>query len=393
MPETNHSLNSSKYSLHRTPPPPSPGEELSATNSYGPVVTRALNNDNYRDAKKLVALFRSHYGNGHPFRKVYETDFWSRIQQRKLDSGSLLSLVALDGEEFIAHLAVDYDTSANALQILLPAIHPDYRCKLFYIVRAFWRHIQKAATRQGWRSIFTYSLSSQPMLELLATKCFHSRAVALFPSRVGSDEEESFPSQDNGEQLSILVMCRTFDKNHSETRSLYPPSAHARIIRELFDEMKLDRNFLNAAQGKNKGTEQTTQISRHAEHFDSRLIDSKGFAPQFLKGFGIYQLRITPAALADTDTALSSLQRLENPPGEKQRKLVVQVALDDSRCPQFCLRLESIGYRFCGILPMVGSHDFVAYTRFEDSWIRDVTLYSAHSKSLRDYILQGTNLV
>ena len=45
-------------------------------------MTRALNNDNLREARKLVGLFQSQYGTSHPFPLVYDSEFWAGVHRR-----------------------------------------------------------------------------------------------------------------------------------------------------------------------------------------------------------------------------------------------------------------------------------------------------------------------
>ena len=69
--------------------------------------TRAVNSDNHLDAVRLVKLFESHYGVNFPFKRVYETDFWSHRLHNRPSVENLTSIVAVQEEKFIAHLAYD----------------------------------------------------------------------------------------------------------------------------------------------------------------------------------------------------------------------------------------------------------------------------------------------
>jgi hypothetical protein len=358
---------------------PLPDEE-SAESFY----TRALNNDNHIDAVRLVKLFERHYGREHPYQKVYETDFWSTSMQTRLDNKGMVSIVAVRDDEFIGHLAFDHNPETGAAQLLLPAIDPEHRNKLFPMIRAFWRHIEQTAQRQQWKLITTFNLTSQPLLQLLAAKCFHCETTALLPSTGCIEQSDGIPNAETLQCSSVVVMFHIIQHHSLDSHILYPPLHHAEKVKEIMDGFNLPRVYAldyNGAEDAESGSDLSSAAA-------CSIGDAKGFSLQSLKRLGIHVLQINPAALCNLPAAASLIERLENAPKIRRNTLIVQVAMDSPKCPALCEQLEERGYRFCGVSPLTGGHDFVAYARFEDAVIKRPTLYTERSKSLREYMLQ-----
>ncbi len=349
----------------------------------GTLQLRALNIDNHVDAVRLVNLFQSHYLTDHPFKRVYQTDFWSTSMQTRFDYHGIVSMVAVKGEEFVAHLAYDCNPASGAVQLLLPAVHPSHRTRIFPLIRSFWRRLEQTAQRQNWRMVFTYNLTSQPLLQLLAAKCFHCETAALLPCPACCREADS-ANGDTFRCSSVLVMCNVLQHNAASRQVLYPPEKHAAIIKEILDSLQLPRSF-----GRDDGENQLyahDQLDLFPDHMTAEK-PAKLFGVQTLKSLGIYMVQINPEGLAEPEKAWELIDRLGHAPKTKNKTLVVRVAMDDSRCPLFCRDLEERGFRFCGVFPMIDGHDYVAYSQFDNARIKRLTLYTERSKSLREYML------
>ncbi|MCB0325639.1 MAG: hypothetical protein KDD69_18785 [Bdellovibrionales bacterium] len=343
---------------------------------------RALNNDNHHDATRLSDLFRHHYADNHPFRNVYDPNFWVHSRRSKIEPGGLISLVAEEDGKFIAHLGLDHNPLTNAVQVMLPAIHPRYKTAVFSIIRQFWAHIERHAARQQWSVVFGYNLSVQPLLQLLSAKCYHCEATALMPcSRVsyGFDRKETIADPNS----TMLVMCNVLHPGQSESTVLHPPGAHARKVRALYDAIGLRRTFHDV---------EASSTFREAVHTGQKWEQRKGFFARHLKRFGLFQLRVMPSAVSDQNATHALIDRIESQRTEKRHRLSIQVALDDPRCPEFSQELERRGYRFCGVLPLIALHDYIVFAKFDDSEIRRLTLYTEASKALRDYMLNSTRM-
>ncbi len=333
---------------------------------------RAVNNDNQKDLSRLVNLFRCHYGSNHPFKSVYDVDFWSDVGISDNRSGKV-SVVAIQEEMFIGHLAYDFDPRAGAAQILLPAVHPEYRQHIFTMVRAFWKQIEQTAERQNWQAVFSFNPTSQPLLQLLSAKCFHSDAFALLPciSPLGENYAENnlFPS--------VIVMCHILNPALLAKKQIFAPIRHLQIVQEL----------LWGVSAKPKSCQ--THIPKDAPRdILGPSAHSKAFIMQQWQRFGICSLQINPPGLSNPSAALSLVERLESGSAKKNSTLVIQIALEDPHCPLICNALEDKGYRFSGVLPVIGGHDYIAYSRFENSQIKRLPLYTERSKALRDYLMR-----
>jgi hypothetical protein len=358
-------------------------EQIASSDDLG-LRIRALNPDNRLEAEQLVDLFREHYGNAHPFKKVYDRSFWLHSKQSKIEPGGLISLIAVHQGKFIAHIGIDKNTSTGAVQVLLPAIHPDYKPKLFHIVRSFWSTLERMAERQNWKMVFEYNLTVQPLLQMLSAKCYHSETTAILPCPAVS---YGFGKVNLGEAdlgTAVLVMSHVLQKPQKDEIKLYPPAAHAKKIKELYAAVDLPRTF-NEAKRKVKFDSVSLHNSKEIKVRKNGAVKARS-----LRRFGLYQVRILPSHLVDFGEAVGVISKFEQQCLLLEQRLTLQIALDDPQCPQFCSSLEQMGFRFCGVLPMFADHDYIAYGRFDDDDIRRLTLYTDASKSLRSYMLQHT---
>ena len=343
---------------------------------------RALNPDNHREAEQLVLLLSSYYGTAYPCDGVYDPEFWCTKLEDLDGESRIVSIVAETGGSFIAHIALRYDTTRNYVEIFLPAIHADFRRQLFSISRAYWALIESMAQRQGWKSLYQYTSTSESALQIISAKCFNSYEMAIFPDAVTCS---SFRNREGSQLLcrrnTALLMMHYFNPSGQPPRRLYPPAEHHDKIKDLYSPLHLHRTFLEAPRavaklktGKFASEPTQTTLEKIQTTFDER--------------FSLHHIRIIPSELPSHLEALSFVNDMLQRSEAQGHRLCIGVALDDPRCPPFCTDLEVLGFRLAGVIPGANEHDYVLFSKYDRPSVEDLTLYTPRGRALRDYLLR-----
>ena len=222
-------------------------EESSAPT--GEIALRAINRDNHRDAERLVQLFESHYGSEYPFKPIYDIRYWSGIGEYADQENRVTSVVAVDGDRFVAHLGVQRTIAdRDTVELLLPAVAPDYRRQLSKLTRLYWKCLQNQAMRQRWKLIFHYALLNQPLAQVVTTRGFQFKELALIPDTL--DSKENFAAQvrrpDNGMSLLLTylpILPATRETKPFSSQNAIPKKSKNSTNHSNFGEIFLKRVF------------------------------------------------------------------------------------------------------------------------------------------------------
>lgn len=384
------------------------GGELSAVRSgQDEIVIRALNPDNAREAEELVELFQKNYGLSYPFQEVYNPHFWnSRVDVDEDVEESLVSIVAVDDKRFVGHMALRKEPGSTRMEMLFPAVHPVYRKKVFNMSRLFWRCILESARRQEWKVIYHYSLLSYPISQVVSAKCFRSDTVALLPSTTLAGQYRSLGIKRQSGRASFLVMYNMLRDTTIFPKMLYTPAEHAGMIEELYQPLKLNRNFRKHSEPVLQYTQQLHGQSHGSDnHLENVQMGNGTYAVTIHPSPSLSKPRnnvLTPFSLrqdpvlnhtfltihpSDLSSFSQVAEQVEDFRKTQPNQLFVLIALDDPECPSLVGELETFGYRFSGILPEVCQRDYLVFSEYQPDELKGLALYSPGSKILRNYMV------
>lgn len=358
-------------------PVPSPTAPRKRRSGEPSLAIKAVNPDNFREAGQLVELFTAAYGTSYFHKQVYDPHFWFAKDGTEEEEPQLTSIVALDENRFIGHLALKGAGEPGINQLLLPAVHPAYRKQVFEMSRVFWQCVESMARRQGWRLVYHFSHVAHPISQVVAAKCFRSVEVALIPNYILPARYHVMGMRRCKLRTSLVAMYNVFDTSALPTLTIYPPEHHADIIRELYYPLRLDRVFKQGADA--SPWRSPSHVGRQDGHSPS---------PLEAREFELDKLTIIPSQITNIEQLLRVAAEASKTRG---RRLFIQIALDDPYCALTCRALESYGYRFCGVLPLLGGRDYILYSEFENEELEALTLYSHRAKALRAYLISGVS--
>ena len=338
---------------------------------------RALNHDNQVERNRLSQLYERTYGSSYPFAGVYKPNFWLRHGQRT-GSKRFLDVVAVDGRSFVGHVSIKFDRESEQGELVFIALDPATRQQIFAVSRALWRTLLNVASHQGWCGIHHYCPVNHPANQLVSVKCFGAREISLLPNYAlaGLCVNPRLPRQDG--RLSILVMCDMLRRRGSKEAVLYPPQAHAEIIRELYASVDAPVEFGAA------GVPVQQRVCPSGSE-DQVQHSAAGVSSRFLLRFGVRHLTITPSEVSDFSLLRASVAEISSGPD----RLFVQVALDDPLCTKACSVLEDLGFCFCGVLPPLLGRHYAIYSVFSKDDVRRLALYSYQARKLFRHIMQA----
>lgn len=354
------------------------------------IEVRAANLENHFDAERLDELFQDHRIARDIDQNLHARRLWSNTGECPSEEDGFTCLVAAGNDRFLAHLAIRHDNTARSLELLLPTFHPAMRNEVLSLFRALCEVAEKHAKRQRRMTLVHYATTSHPFYQFIFSKCLQSKATALIPSSkaVYGHGQSGLLSASGGSALAMLqVVCPAA---RCRVRAVFPPQAHLEMIRFLYDSLGLHRVFLTpqsptscVAHGPEQGPANPF-LDCPDSSMKNRLNRAASIAE--LEASGLSAFRVYPSAIKH-DTAYVELQRAEEVCREKCVPCHCQISLSDPCCPAFSRYLEDRGYRFSGILPLVGKDDFIAYSRLERSSLISMRLYTKSARSLRDYML------
>lgn len=342
---------------------------------------QAISPDLLNDMSRLEALFRSYHEERGEGAIAPELPVIRADGEDITEVDTVLSLAVSDGDRFVAHIAVRFDSN-HCTELIYPAILNSYRKHSFDISRLIWDHIGQLAARQGWRTVYQFSPASESCLQIISTKCFDSFETALLPdNRLGGHSIHEGATV-HPKNHALLLMFHCFDGSYvggplERPIYLYPPSSHLEKVRELLGGAELKRVIVEEEKGKRS----ELQLSP---------TDPNAVTIKFRPVSAALEISVLPKGLLNYNHALLQIEEAVADALVHQSRSYVRVALDDPMCPPFSRKLEESGFRFFGVFPVVDGRDWLLFSRFDSSLISDVNLYTPRARLLRDYMIDRT---
>lgn len=326
---------------------------------------KALSPDNAVAIRGLIRLFSHVYGGTFPVKGVYDPAFWAAQLGKRF-----VSIVAEDGGDIVAHLAVHRDgTNPVDSFISLAVIDPAYRHSTNEIAQEAGAMIRGLARRQGWCSCTAFVYEDVRAMQAISDSIVRSKEVAILPGYLPAS-----PVKARGERLSHkrfhaergsrrhgLVTQRIFNPATVAPLTIYVPDRHREICRLLYAPLGLERRMAPNSPG-HSGVVSTGAIER-----------------SYHRGLGTYHTFVTPSGV-------SSHTSLEPNGWDGSKALFVYADLGDPRCPDFAESLENQGYRFCGIVPLVRGRDSIVFFKETEPYLDRTPFESPRARMLSRYI-------
>ncbi len=335
------------------------GEEPGLFDRFvSPVGVRALNLDDHRDVAPLEEfLSRCRQENGGSSFLVPEMSYLQGEVEDFENLDKILSLVVAADSEILAHVALRFD-SLDTAEIVATAVHPSHRDYSFRFARLLWRKIQKLAAEQNWKAVYQFNRAADSCLQAVGSRCFESSEMALIPD---TSEEGAG---------GLLLLLHTFRDPEEDYRTVYPASAHAGKVQELFQFAGLQRAYASA-------------------EFRRVIVNQNSTFPirrRVRAATGVDEVTVIPSAIGTGDDVFTYLSDCLTRVNQEKNLLLIRVPLDEPESIKFAEELESKGFRFCGVLPAVEGRDWSLFSKFENEHLNHFNLYSVRANELRDYL-------
>lgn len=327
---------------------------------------RATNPDNIFDIKGIIDLFNITYGSTFPNHEVYIEDFWKeRIGNR------FISIVAERNNKIIGHIACSpHKDDPKNVQIIMPVVIPCNEEQ--EILNMMWDLVEELAKKKSWKIAYKFITSYPERMENTISMIGNFYDSAIYPGhndskkKLNSFNTDSIKSQTN---YPILYSQHTFNSKLIKEEYYYSPSAYNEIIANFYRGLQIPRK-----QG-NLRTKNTFKVLE-----DVKPVEIKSY-----RHTGLCRAYITPSLLSSyTKDALKY---------DKNRfsDALYYINLLDPKCPKFCEFLESLGFSFCGIIPLIDGSDYIIYSP-NLSNLKECHFTKEESENLRALILENENI-
>lgn len=260
------------------------------------------------------------YGNTYPNEDLYYPE---RIIQMN-ESGELISAVTLDERgEIVGHYALERPGLGITAESGQAVVIPSHRGrKLMERMRSF---LEEEGKKHGLVGIFGQPVCKHTFSQRVNER-FGSKPcginVGLAPStfsfkKMRADEKES--------RGSCMLYWRHLVK--AEERTIYPPSRHEGILKQIYDNLNIPVRF------EKPGT----------------LCDMGSITLTYIKDWGDGFIRIEEpgkSALFELGRALHDLIQMAN-----MEVIFLEIPLAHPGAAEFCVEAENKGFFFCGLGP------------------------------------------
>lgn len=346
------------------------------------IIIRAISTDNNHDLVRLVALLSSQEG---PNNK-YTVDALRQFSAETPDDSTTptrrapIHLVAMEGDQCLAHIAIVVDRLSRSAELVLPAIKRGYRKSLCNIARLFWDHLQLLGERQGWSFLYQYTPASEPLMQLIGHRFLHASDLAIIPptSEHSSGESQKIGLTRPREGQGFVLLSNVLRSGRGRQQALFPPLHRLEEVRRLYYPLFLKRRFVNET------TPQDHSSRWFVDNFGNeaaRLPSNQPYSYEQSPFARLAMLKIIPSAIDGSVKATTA--DASTRARDVGFDFVILVALNDPDCPQVSEELESLGYTFSGIFPLLDNNDYILYTRFSAYELSRMTLYSESARQLQ----------
>ncbi len=325
---------------------------------------RATNPDNVFDIRGIIDLFNITYGSTFPNHEVYLEDFWKeRIGNR------FISIVAERNSKIIGHITCcPHKDDPQNIQIIMPVVIP---CNEEQdILNMMWELVENLAKKKSWKMAYKFITSYPERMENTISMIGNFFDSAIYPGHKDNKLSECNRNEIRTQtEFPVLYSQHTFDSKLFKEEIFYAPKAYEDIIKDFYLGLQIPRKLGN---NKNK------KISKI--YSDIKPVEIKSY-----KHAGLCRAYITPSLLSSfNEDALSyDTNRFQD--------ALYYVNLLDPKCPELCEFIESLGYSFCGIIPLIDNSDYIIYSRNVNN-LKEFHFTKEASENLRALILENENI-
>ncbi len=323
------------------------------------ITFRASNPDNIFDIKGIIDLFVATYDFSFPNRKVYQENFWrERIGNR------FISIVAERDSKIVGHLACCPHKNDNKnVQIIMPVVIPCPEEE--EILMSLWSLVERIAKKKHWKMAYKFITSYPEKMESVISTIGNFNETAIYPGHRTTNElldiktETAYP---------ILYSQHIFDTSLLKNEIVYVPNEYKELAENLYNRSNLPRVFCDL----------DNKIARI--YTDVKPVEIKSY-----KHTGLCRAYITPSLLNNysKEALLYDETRFCD--------MLLYVSLFDPECPSFCKFLESLGYSFSGIIPLIDGGDHIIYSK-DLSNLKNYHFSKDSSEKLRSIILENESI-
>jgi serine/threonine-protein kinase RsbW len=210
------------------------------------------------ESDALVRLARECYGDSYEERWIYDADAIAA----RLEEGVMLSVVAVDDGEIIAHLSIDRDDPRQMVgESAHATVDPTERGK--HIFERMKIELAEVARREGLFGLYSEATAAHPFSQKgnLAIGA-HETGFLLGYIPSGVKYEEITPGDEKAHRLSVAIMY--LKTNREPHRDAHVPEAYAETVRRIFDHAGLNRRVTSAGGAAEHDTKIT--VEPHADH-------------------------------------------------------------------------------------------------------------------------------
>ena len=338
---------------------------------------RPVNSDNQRDLDMVVELLRRYQSSDVQSRGLSDSEFlYSHFSELETDE-QLVSLLVFHQNRPVAHAALRFQQGSVCPEIVLPAIDPEYLSYLVVFSNLLWEKIEHLAARQSWEMIYQFSPVADAALQIISAKHFDALEMAVLPDPSVASEDARMARHSN---QSIVLLVHLFQNRIDRPRYLYPLRHHATKVSELFEPLDAKRIVveLNGQAASSGGLDNPAEIVGRN---------------MWLQIAGLEERAVIPSQLSNIDAELGQIFDRAEQARAQRTGFWVRVALDDRSSPHFCQKLEELGFRFCGLFPVIQGRDWILYSAFDRVSLPQHTLRTPRGRNLVEYISAQTDSI
>jgi serine/threonine-protein kinase RsbW len=286
-----------------------------------------------------------------------------------VSSGMMISVVAVDpGGEIIGHVAVTKERPDSLTGESGQAIvDPRYRGNGFHKQIGFLlSDINKAA---GMVGTYGEAVTVHPYSQKSALARGYVEMGILLGFVPPTMHFKNIQGETNGKRSPVLLLYKRL--NEEPVRDVFLPVHHAGILRRIYDNSHLNRNFRS---GQISGLPSQSRV-------DIKVQTELNLAFLRVVEFGEDLEELVRYRLRELCTRKIDCIYLELP-------------LNHPAVQHYCAALEVLGFFFGGILPEISNGDVLRmqYINNADLELADVQLATEFSKELLQYVLKAGGL-
>jgi anti-sigma regulatory factor (Ser/Thr protein kinase) len=284
-------------------------------------------------------------------------------------SGIMISVVAVDPRgEIVGHVAVTKESPEALIGESGQAIvDPRYRGNGFHKQIGFL--LQRTNTEAGMVGTYGEAVTVHPYSQKSALSRGYVEMGILLGFVPSTMHFNKIQGDKAASRSPVLLLYKRL--NAEPRRDVYLPAHHAGILKRIYENAKLNRNFMAGA---------------FPELPEKSRVDIN-----VVSGLNLAFLRITQYG---QDLEQLVRFRLRELCTRKIDCIYLEMPLDNPAIQRYCAAMELLGFFFGGILPEISNGDVLRlqYINNAELELADVQLATDFGKELLDYVLKAGGL-